>query len=155
RFLKRPHGHHPGGHHAASGFGRVTEKAFDWMLHVYDRSLQVVLRHRVVTMLAATVVMGLTAVLVVVIPKGFIPDQDTDHLAVTTEGAQGTSYDALLQYQDIVSNVIRKDPNVEALVSTVGGPASATLGGPNLGQIVVHLKPRSQRTDLANTIVER
>ena len=79
------------------------------------------------------------------VPKGFIPDQDTDQIAVVTEAAQGTAFDKLVEYQDQVADIIRRDPNVEGLVSTIGGSAAATLGGPNLGQIVVHLKPRSDR----------
>ena len=90
--------------------------------------------------------LALTALLFIIVPKGFIPDQDTDQIAVTTEAAQGTSYDKLVEYQDEVADIIRRDPNVEGLVSTVGGSAAQTLGGPNLGQIVVHLKPRGERT---------
>ena len=65
----------------------------------YDRTLQIVLRHRPATMAAFVVVLGLTALLFVIVPKGFIPDQDTDQIAVTTEAAQGTAYDQLVEYQ--------------------------------------------------------
>ena len=51
--------------------------------------------------------------------------------------------------------MFNRDPNVEALVSTVGGTAAQTLGGPNLGQLVVHLKPRSERRERAGQIIER
>jgi HAE1 family hydrophobic/amphiphilic exporter-1 len=149
RFLRRPSSH--GGNRFAQG----SEAGFQWLLDRYDRTLQVVLRHREATMVAFFVVLAATVVLFVTVPKGFIPDQDTDQIAVTTEAAQGTSYDRLVMYQDAVAEVLRNDPNVEALVSTVGGSAAQTLGGPNLGQIVVHLKPRSERRELANQIIER
>src|SRR3954466_8325592 len=150
RFLKKPHhGKKP------SGFARVTEQGFDNMLHGYDRALQVVLRHRPATMAAFVAVLILTGVLFVLVPKGFIPEQDTDQIAVTTEAAQGTSYDKLVEYQDQVAKIIRQNPNVEGLVSTIGGSAAATLGGPNLGQIVVHLKPRGERTELAGEIIAK
>jgi HAE1 family hydrophobic/amphiphilic exporter-1 len=132
----------------------VTERYFQKMLGAYDRTLQVVLRHRGATMATFAVILVLTGVLFVIVPKGFIPDQDTDQIAVTTEAAQGTSYDKLVEYQDRVADIIRSNKNVEALVSTVGGSASSTLGGPNLGQIVVHLKPRDTRKELANDIIE-
>jgi HAE1 family hydrophobic/amphiphilic exporter-1 len=150
RFLKKPSGHGDGGR-----FGRTTEAAFEWLLKGYDRTLQVVLRHRPATMAAAGVVLLLTAALFVVVPKGFIPNQDTDQISVTTEAAQGASYDELVKYQGEVADIIRRDPNVQALVSTIGGSAAATLGGPNLGQIVVHLKPRGERDELADDIIER
>src|SRR5215471_10280758 len=167
RFLKRPkhvtptdgeHGAHAQpqhGHPPTSRFAEVTERYFQKMLGGYDRTLQVVLRHRGATMATFAVILVLTGVLFVIVPKGFIPDQDTDQIAVTTEAAQGTSYDKLVEYQDRVADIIRRNPNVQALVSTIGGSASQTLGGPNLGQIVVHLKPRDERKELANDIIEK
>ena len=152
RFLKKPHKHGEGGR---SGVSAVTERAFDNLLKGYDRTLQIVLRYRRLTMGAFAVVLALTGVLFVIVPKGFIPDQDTDQIAVITEAAQGTSYNKLVEYQGQVAAIIQRDPNVEALISTIGGNASATLGGPNLGQIVVHLKPRGDRKELVGEIIER
>ena len=149
RFLREP------ASHGGNRFARASEAGFQWLLNQYDRTLQIILRHRPATMVAFFVVLGATVLLFAYVPKGFIPDQDTDQLSVTTEAAQGTSFDRLVQYQDAVAQILRNDPNVDALVSTVGGTAAQTLGGPNLGQIVVHLKPRSERKELANAIIER
>jgi HAE1 family hydrophobic/amphiphilic exporter-1 len=149
RFLKKPAAH------GAGRFGRATESAFQWLLNGYDRTLQFVLRHRPATMGAFVVVLALTGFLFVIVPKGFIPDQDTDQIAVVTEAAQGTAFDKLVEYQNTVADIIRRDPNVEGLVSTIGGSAAATLGGPNLGQIVVHLKPRGDRKELATDIIQK
>ncbi|MGH9409910.1 MAG: efflux RND transporter permease subunit [Vicinamibacterales bacterium] len=149
RFLRRPTGH------GLHGFAKASESGFQWLLRQYDRTLQIVLRHRRATIVAFFAVLGATVALFLVVPKGFIPDQDTDQLSITTEAAQGTSYDRLVEYQDRVAKVIAADPNVAALVSTVGGTAAQTLGGPNLGQIVVHLKPRAERRELADEIIER
>jgi HAE1 family hydrophobic/amphiphilic exporter-1 len=148
RFLKRPAAH-------GSKFGEASERIFNRLLGAYDRTLQIALRRRSATLMAAGIVLALTGALLVIVPKGFIPDQDTDQISVTTEAAQGTAYDKLVEYQRQVADVIRQDPNVAALVSTVGGSAAQTLGGPNLGQLVVHLKPRSERKELANDIIER
>jgi len=153
RFLKG-HKKSADGTVHTSRFAEVTERYFQGMLGAYDRTLQVVLRHRGVTMATFAVILVLTALLFVVVPKGFIPEQDTDQIAVTTEAAQGTSFDKLVEYQGRVANIIRNNPNVDALVSTIGGSAANTLGGPNLGQIVVHLKPRADRKDLANDVID-
>ena len=115
RFLRTAH------EQRRSWFYRITEKFFDGMLHAYDRSLQVVLRHRFATLVFSLLVLAATAYLFIKIPKGFIPDQDTDQLAVTTEAAQGTSYYEMVGYQKQVADVIAQDPNVESLVSSVGG----------------------------------
>ena len=163
RFLKKPGGARarpdaaaPADAHDVHGSNRfyaATERAFERLLDGYDRTLKVVLRHRVATMAAAALVLALTIVLFVVVPKGFIPDQDTDQIQVITEAAQGTAYNNLVEYQDEVAEIIRRDPNVVGLVSTIGGSAANTLGGPNLGQIVVTLKPRSDRDELVNDII--
>ena len=87
------------------------------------------------------------------VPKGFIPEQDTDQMLVTTEAAQGTSYYQMAAYLNAAADIVRSDPNVESLVASVGGTTASTLGGPNFGQLIVHLKPRSQRKILVNEII--
>ena len=54
----------------------------------------------------------------------------------------------------MVADIVRADPNVEALMSTVGGTGASTLGGPNYGEMVVRLKPRNQRKELVNQIID-
>jgi len=148
RFLRAPE------HHKRSWFYRVTERFFEGMLHVYDRSLKVVLRFRLTTMAAGLAVLAGTVYMFLNIPKGFIPDQDTDQLSVITEAAQGTSFYEMAEYQKMVAEIVRQDPNVAALMSTVGGTGASTLGGPNYGEMVVRLKPRSQRKELVNAIID-
>src|ERR1035437_1719488 len=79
RFLRSAH------EEKRSWFYRVTERFFDGMLHVYDVSLTWVLRYRPVTMAVSAVVLAATLYMFVTIPKGFIPDQDTDQMQVYTE----------------------------------------------------------------------
>ncbi len=149
RFLKSPESHEHG------WFYRVTEKFFDGMLHAYDSTLKIVLRHRLVTMMISMVVLAATVWMFMDIPKGFIPDQDTDQLSVITEALQGTSYYQMIDFQKQVNAVIRANPNVAALMSTVGGTAAQTVGGPNFGQLLVRLKPRSQRKDGVNEVIKQ
>jgi HAE1 family hydrophobic/amphiphilic exporter-1 len=134
-------------------FYRATEAMFEGMLRVYDRTLQVVLRFRPATMAVFVLVLAGTVYLLIKIPKGFIPDQDTDQLAVITEASQGTSFYQMSQYQKEVAEIVREHPDVEAFTSSVGGAASNTLGGPNYGQLVVRLKPRAERTKLVNDVI--
>jgi HAE1 family hydrophobic/amphiphilic exporter-1 len=148
RFLRPPQ------EQRKSWFYRVTERFFAGMLGAYERSLQVVLRHRPATMATSLVVLVATLAMFAAIPKGFIPDQDTDQLIAVTEAAQGTSYLQMVEYQKQVAEVIRRHPDVEALMSTVGGTSSSTLGGPNFGQMVVRLKPRGERDKLVNAVIE-
>jgi HAE1 family hydrophobic/amphiphilic exporter-1 len=147
RFLKPLH------HGKRSWFYNVTEKFFDRWLHLYDLSLQWVLRYRPLTMVFSLVVFVATVWMFIAIPKGFIPDQDTDQIAAVTEASQGTSFKQMVEYQKAVAQIVSEDPNVEALTSSIGGAASSTLGGPNYGQLVVHLKPRSERGILVNDVI--
>jgi HAE1 family hydrophobic/amphiphilic exporter-1 len=147
RFLRSPE------EQKRSWFYRTTERFFEALLRVYDYTLQIVLRHRGLTMAASMLVLAGTVVMFIKIPKGFIPDQDTDQVYAVTEAAQGTSYYQMVDYQKRVAEVFRTNPDVQALMSTVGGTSASTLGGPNYGELVVHLKPRSQRKLLVNDII--
>jgi len=147
RFLRSPEAQ------KRSWFYRTTERLFEGMLHAYDLTLRVVLRHRALTIGASMIVLAATLVMFVKIPKGFIPDQDTDQIYAVTEAAQGTSYYQMIQYQQAVADVFRKHKDVQALMSTVGGTSANTLGGPNYGELVVHLKPRSQRKEMVADII--
>ncbi|MCC7154832.1 MAG: efflux RND transporter permease subunit [Bryobacterales bacterium] len=149
RFLRSSH------EHRKSWFYRTTEGFFDAMLGMYDRTLRWVLRHRLATLASFFAVLAATAALFIVIPKGFVPEQDTDQIAVITEAVQGTAFAQMSEYQKEVARIVAADPAVDSLVATVGGPAASVLGGPNIGQLVVHLKPRSERKLLVGPIMER
>ena len=148
RFLRSAH------EEKRSRFYHVTEKFFQGMLHVYDVSLRWVLHYRPVTMAVSAVVLAATLYMFVTIPKGFIPDQDTDQMQVYTEAAQGTSYYQMVDYEQKIADLVSKDPNVDSLMASVGGTTASNLGGPNYGELVVHLKPRSKRRLGVNDIVK-
>ncbi len=148
RFLRSSHDQKHG------WFYQVTERFFDWMLRVYDQTLKWALRYRALTMGVSFVVLAGTMVMFVKIPKGFIPDQDTDQMQVYTEAAQGTSYYQMVEYEKKIAEVVANDPNVDSLMASVGGTTASTLGGPNYGELVVHLKPRSQRKMSVDQIIK-
>ena len=148
RFLRPPSQQKHG------AFYNATERFFDRMLHVYEVTLSWVLQHRAPTVAVFVITLAATVWMFIVIPKGFIPDQDTDQMIVVTEAAQGTSYFRMVEHQKEVAEMLRQNPNIESLVSNVGGTASTTLGGPNFGQMVVHLKPRHERKQLVNEIID-
>jgi HAE1 family hydrophobic/amphiphilic exporter-1 len=141
-------------HEAKHGwFYRTTERFFEWMLRVYDVTLQWALRHRLLTMGVSGIVLAGTMYMFVTIPKGFIPDQDTDQMQVYTEAAQGTSYYQMVEYEKQIADIVAQDPNVESLMASVGGATASTLGGPNYGELMVHLKPRHSRDKNVDEII--
>src|SRR5580704_13118311 len=142
-------------HHAKHGFFyNATEKFFQGMLHIYDVTLQVVLRHKILMMASFVVVLVATGYMFVTIPKGFIPDQDTDQLHVITEAQQGTSFFQMADYEKRIADTVSADPNVESLMASVGGTTASNLGGPNYGELVIHLKPRATRQLGVNDIIK-
>jgi HAE1 family hydrophobic/amphiphilic exporter-1 len=148
RFLRAAH------EAKRSAFYRFTERFFQGMLHLYDRSLLVALRHRPAMMVSFVLVLGATMYMFVTIPKGFIPDQDTDQLQIITEAAQGTSYYEMVGYEKKIADAVSQDPNVDSLMASVGGTTASNLGGPNYGELVIHLKPRNQRKLAVNDIIK-
>src|SRR5207249_4051688 len=85
RFVKPPSEARHGRVYAAS------QRFFDGLLRTYDWTLQRALHHRRSTLLVSVVVLGATAILFVVIPKGFFPSQDTSQAFAITEASQDIS----------------------------------------------------------------
>jgi HAE1 family hydrophobic/amphiphilic exporter-1 len=132
-------------------FYRTTERFFDGMLHVYDLSLRWVLRHRPVMLGVFALTIVATGWLFTRIPKGLIPETDTDQMYASIEAAQGTSYYQMAQYQHQVAEILRQDPHVEGFSSTIGGSFNT---GANSGRLFIQLLPRKQRELHVTEIIE-
>ena len=148
RFLRAAH------EESRGWFYRITERFFQGMLNIYDYTLRFVLRHRPATMVSFVVVLAATIYMFITIPKGFIPDQDTDQLQIYTEAQQGTSYFQMSEFETQMAEKVSQDPNVESLMASVGGTTASNLGGPNYGELVIHLKPRNKRKLGVNDIIK-
>jgi HAE1 family hydrophobic/amphiphilic exporter-1 len=131
---------------------RALEWVFQGMLRTYSTSLRWVLGHRPVMLGMFLAVLGTTAYLYVAVPKGFIPDTDNDNFSVQTEAAQGTSFYQMVKYQQTVSQIMVRDPDVESFYSSTGGGFG---GAANTGRLMVNLKPRRQRVATVGDIVNR
>jgi len=144
RFLKPPH---------ETKHGRLFnffEGLQDRLTHGYDLCLQVVLRHKLAMMLASALLLVGTVYLYVVIPKGFLPSEDIDQFNITTEAAEGVSFDTMVEHQLEVNRILLSDPNVEYIASQVGAN-NRTM---NQGLIMVRLKPRAVRPQVEQVIQE-
>jgi HAE1 family hydrophobic/amphiphilic exporter-1 len=133
--------------------GRVFnafESVQNGMLHLYDRTLQVALRHKRSTMALATFLLVGTVYLFMIIPKGFLPSEDIEQINGTTEAIEGISYDAMVEHQQQVVDILLKDPNVAYLMSSVGAGNRSM----NQGSLTIRLKPRSQRPQVEQVIQE-
>ena len=137
RFLRPPQSEHHG------PLYQLSERWFDGMLAAYRKSLGYAMRHRRGTLMVSLLILVLTIWLFEIIPKGFLPSEDTGQLVMFTKAEQGISYDAMVQHQKALMEVVMRDPNVGEFFSSVGsgGPGGAA----NTGILFMHLVPRSRR----------
>jgi HAE1 family hydrophobic/amphiphilic exporter-1 len=127
---------------------RGLESAFKGMQSAYDWTLRGVLRARAVTLLLSFALLGVTVYLFGIVPKGFIPDQDTGQIFGVTEGAQDISYDGMVAHQKEVNAILSHDPYVASYVSSVN------RGTLNNGFVFMRLKPRGTRPPAQQIIQE-
>jgi multidrug efflux pump len=112
-----------------------------------------VLRHERVTLLTTVATLVITIGLYVVVPKGFLPLQDTGLVQAVLEAGPEVSFTEMVKMQDRVEDSIRTDPDVEGVVTVVG--VSTLNPTPNAGHIKITLKPRDARNANVSTIIDR
>jgi multidrug efflux pump len=123
---------------------------FDRVIAQYGRALEWVLDRQTATLWVALATLALTALLYVVVPKGFFPLQDTGVLQGISEAPQTVSFGSMARRQQALAKALLADPEVESLSSFIGvDGANPTL---NTGRMLINLKPHSQRGDLAEAM---
>ena len=131
------------------GSGRWFAAVVEW----YGRRLTWVLDHQRLTLWVATATVAVTAILYVLIPKGFFPDQDTGLIQGVSEATQSVSYAAMAARQQQLAAAILKDPDVLSLSSFIGVDGNnVTL---NSGRFLINLKPRGQRNSNVADAIRR
>ena len=140
-----------------TGHGNALTRAFSGLVEriveFYHRSLQWVLRHQTGTLVVTLATLAATIALYVVVPKGFLPLQDTGLITAVTEAGSDVSFAEMQRRQHRVEDLIRADPDVTGVVSVLGvSPLNAT---PNAGRMAISLKPRDERKDLVGAIIAR
>jgi len=120
-------------------FYEVIERIYQRVLGAYERSLVWVMNHRPASLAFSLAILLGTLGLYGLVGKGFLPNEDTGTIRGQTETLEGSSYDAMVEHQLAVADVIGRNPYVDHYMSRVG------QGTTNQGQITLRLKPRSQR----------
>ncbi len=143
------------GHHGREPglLSRVAEWPMTALTRLYIATLGWALRRRGFMLFLTFGTLALTGYLYVVMPKGFLPRQDTGLLTVVLQGAPDVSFAEMGRLQNAVSAVISKDKDVVGVVAVLGvGNLNAT---PNVGRLAVTLLPRDDRVDTADVIGQR
>ncbi len=134
-------------------FYRWSQGMFDRIIARYGKALRFVLKHQTATLLVAVGTLVLTALLYMVIPKGFFPIQDAGVIQGIYEAPQSISFPEMAVRQQKLADVILKDPAVESLSSFIGVDGTNTTL--NTGRILINLKPLSERGMSASAVIRR
>jgi multidrug efflux pump len=143
-ILKNPH---------AEKHGRLykaTDKAFDWVLSLYRRSLHWVLENPVLVLTVLLLTIALNVAIVIKIPKGFFPLQDTGSLGGAVRGPQDASFFSMNEAIQRILKAVKKDPAVQNAISFTGGG-----GASNTANMFISLKPLDQRGISASDVINR
>ncbi len=132
---------------------RSFEAAFNAMLRAYEWSLDRVLRYKFAMLVVTIATLFGTVWLYVAMPKGFFPTEDTGFLSATVEGPSDISFNAMQERQRRIAEIVRRDPAVAYVNSTVGsgGPNSTT----NHGRMFIGLTPKKERNESSTAIIQR
>jgi HAE1 family hydrophobic/amphiphilic exporter-1 len=132
---------------------KLSERGFDAMAAGYARGLDLVLRHRFVTLMTFIATVAATAYLFVIIPKGFFPQQDTGILFGVSEAGQDVSFPEMYRIQQELGAVVQADPAVATIAMGIG----AGVGSPaqNNGRMFITLKPLAERDASAFQVIAR
>ncbi|MGC2319782.1 MAG: multidrug efflux RND transporter permease subunit [Bradyrhizobium sp.] len=140
--------------HKETRHGRIyqwSERAFDAMLHAYERGLDLALRWSKTTLLIFFATLALSVYLFVVIPKGFFPQQDNGLITAASEAAQDISFADMKRHQEELGQIVQADPAVASVAMFIGGGGSAL----NTGRMFITLKPRNERDASAQQVIAR
>jgi multidrug efflux pump len=131
---------------------RASERVFQWILSLYERSLTWVLRHPFPILVVLLITIGVNVYLLVIVPKGFFPQQDTGRLAGGIQGAQDASFTAMRQRMARFVDIVKSDPAVANVVAFTGSGGGTTT---NTGRMFISLKPLAERKVSADEIIRR
>ncbi|AOE60395.1 efflux RND transporter permease subunit [Pseudomonas corrugata] len=129
---------------------RESRRLNDWMVRGYATSLDWVLRHRRLTLLSLLVTIGVNVALYVVVPKTFMPQQDTGQLIGFVRGDDGLSFNVMQPKMEIFRRAVLKDDAVQSVAGFIGGN-----NGTNNAFMLVRLKPIKERSISAQKVIER
>jgi hydrophobic/amphiphilic exporter-1 (mainly G- bacteria), HAE1 family len=141
RYLKPPAEHH-------NALYNFSERVFDAWRDAYGWTLRGVVRHRFLTLCATFATLAATAYVYGLVPKGFIPSQDTGFIGAQTQYPQDSSYEAMVAAEQAAMAVVAENPNIDHYSTWV----SATS---NFGRISVRLKPRSERKATPEQVIDQ
>src|SRR6202012_2090474 len=134
---------------------RLSERVFDLMQSGYRWTLAIALRHPRLVMLILAATLFLNFHLYGVVPKGFVPQQDTGLLIGSIQADQHTSFQLMRQKLMQFIDIVKHDPAVDTAVGFTGGSGPGPGNATNTGTVFASLKPIGIRKLPADQVIER
>ena len=131
---------------------KLSERFFAYMLRIYEHSLSWVLRHQAIILAVLLITIVLNVYLLVIVPKGFFPQQDTGRVAGGIQGAQDSSFAAMKQRMTRFVEIVKNDEAVSNVVAFTGSGGGTTT---NTGRMFISLKPLEERKVSAEQVIGR
>ncbi|MFZ0787662.1 MAG: multidrug efflux RND transporter permease subunit [Candidatus Acidiferrales bacterium] len=139
-------------HEKPEGHNRLymaSEKAFEWTLGTYERTLAWVLEHAPLTLAVLLITICVNVYLLIIVPKGFFPLQDNGIIAGGVRGEQDISFQAMNVLTRRFVDIVRADPAVAHVMAFTGGSST------NQANIYIGLKPLNQRKLSSSQVIDR
>ena len=133
--------------------GRGVNQAVERTVEIYRWTLDWVLARQALTLVVTGVTLVATVWLYVIVPKGFLPLQDTGMITAVTEAGPDVSFEEMQRLQARIADAVRADPDVTGVVSIVG--VSPINPSPNAARLAITLKPRNERKAVVGEIIDR
>jgi hydrophobic/amphiphilic exporter-1 (mainly G- bacteria), HAE1 family len=127
----------------------ATEHYFEELTAYYDKTLDWVLNHRKFTLNIFLATLAVVVILFYVIPKGFLPEEDSGHIIGTAEADTSISIEAMAEKQTQAVNIILRNSAVAGVMSSIG---TGGAGAINAARFVIRLKPLAARADSSKVI---
>jgi HAE1 family hydrophobic/amphiphilic exporter-1 len=151
RFLK---GHVHGSEQKHGLLYNLLEGCFDGVLRFYEWSLRLALRARLAMLVLSFAILAATVYFFQIIPKGFLPSEDQNRLLISTEAAEGTSFDAMVKYQEALADVVARNPEVESFMCSIGARGGQATGT-NTGTLFLKLRDKPPRTIHVDQLIQQ
>ncbi len=129
---------------------RRASALFAGLARGYGRSLDWMLGHRPLALLALVLAIAASVWLATHLPEEALPQQDTGQIRGFVRGDDGFSFQVMQPKIEVFRQYILADPAVEHLTGTSGGSRGLTNA-----QLTIKLKPLSERKVSAQAVVDR
>jgi multidrug efflux pump len=137
----------------ATWLDRLVEGTLSRVVRFYERTLRVVLGFPLLTLLVFFATIALTVTLYIKTPKGYFPVDDSGFVIGATRASPDISFQAMLQLQQQLADIVMADPAVAGIGSSLGSGGGPGGGTSNRGTMFISLKPPEERAGLSTALV--